>query len=155
MSRGKYQAFLLALLFATSTALTLPWRSAATPATSAKQGLKTVIEELAWVEESSPDFVLLSVAQQHAASLKDLCAEAASALNAKTLIGVVGTGVIGGQRELDERGEGGISILAGSLPNATQVNPIVVTKDSFPVWSELLACGNHTGFSNLGLLSLD
>ena len=98
-------------------AVTLPWRSAGVPAPAlqAKESLSAVLKELAWPVGPEPDLVLLSVPQTHAADLDELSAETARALDAKLLVGVVGSGVIGGGHEFDANDEGGISILVHGI----------------------------------------
>ena len=127
-------------LTALTTALSLPWRTAIAPAPplKAKIALASALDRLDWPEEATPDLVLLSVPQEHSADLNDLTAEAAKELNAKFLIGVVGAGVIGAGKEMDQ-GNAGISLLAGVFPEATEVTPFVVGKERMPNWSEL--CG--------------
>lgn len=131
---------LLALLAPSLLGLSLPWRSAVAPAgpAQAKQGLSQALETLAWPEDdATPDIVLLSVSQEHSSNLKELSSEAARTLGANLLIGVVGAGVIGGGRELEGE-DSGISLLAGVLPEDTNVTPFVVGKESMPNWASLI-----------------
>lgn len=81
-----------------------------------------------------PDIALLSMSPAHAQDLEELSAEAACAIGARLLIGVVGAGVIGDGKELDllsplkldRPDQEGMSLIAGRLPPRTCATPFVV-----------------------------
>lgn len=125
--------------------MTLPWRSAVSPAPAGdwKGGLRTALDSLAWEGADGPELVVLSVAQEHLPALNDICSEAARALSADLLVGVVGAGVLGDGAELDR--EPGISLLAGRLPPETTVKPFVVSGATMPVWGTLVQAEAEAG----------
>ncbi len=140
----KFFAMSLLLTAAGTAALQAPplWRSAAAaaPTPSWRAGLDAALADLSWPAEPTPrpDLVLLSVASEHASSLEAMTADVARSLGAQTIVGVVGAGVIGGlpPREMDQ--EPGVSILAGVLPDETDVTPFIVAADKLPVWSAIV-----------------
>jgi small ligand-binding sensory domain FIST len=105
------------------------WRSA----------LAGAVEKLGWSDaEAPPELAFVFVPQQFAAKLQDVVSTAARELSPKLLVGVVGAGVLGGGVEFDQ-GEGGISAIAGSLPDGTNLRPFIMSGESLPVWSQLFS----------------
>ena len=87
-----------------------------------------------------PDIALLFFSPSHAARLKETCADAARALSARVLLGIVGAGVIGGGEEIDR--EPAIALIAGRLPPGTEARAFAVGRDQMPAWGSILPRGD-------------
>ena len=150
-------AIILTRCAALPSASSLPWRSAIVSTTgSSRQALQGVVEQLGWPSMAQgPDIALLSMSPAHAQDLEVLSAEAARAIGARLLIGVVGAGVIGDGKELDllsplkldRPDQEGMSLIAGRLPPRTCATPFVVNNEElngFPNWAAILGDGMRT-----------
>ena len=128
---------------ATALALAPSWKSVATnQLPSSGESLipegRRACAELSWPEDEvgPPDFVLLTVPQEHATALQQLSAAAARRLSAGLLVGVLGMAIGGTPDSWYMKDGPGISLLAGKWRRLRRRKTFIVSGERFPTWSK-------------------